>query len=49
MIVLVAAIVFVARILCVPFADEVDVRVPGRLRVSELDTLILGLEVPVAD
>lgn len=41
-------VVFVVRTLCVPFADAVDVRVPGRLRVSDLDTLILGLEVPVA-
>lgn len=48
-VVLVAAMVFVARILCVPFADEVDVRVPGRVRVSEFETLMLGLDVAVAD
>jgi len=47
-VVLLDVVVFVGRILCVPFDEEVDVRVPGRVRVSELDTLILGLEVPVA-
>ena len=41
-------VVFVDSIVCVPFADAVDVRVAGRVRVSDLVTLILGLDVAVA-
>ena len=41
--------VFVDSIVCVLFDDEVDVRVPASVRVSEFETLMLGLDVAVAD
>lgn len=41
-------VVLVDVILRVLFGDALDVRVPGRVRVSEPDLLMLGLSVPVA-
>jgi hypothetical protein len=45
--VLLEVVVFVERILCVAFAEEVDVRVPGRVRVCVAVIFMLGLVVPV--